>query len=704
MANKKINQLVSKTSILSTDLFGIGDATTGQLFKKTIAELQAAIGGAVISVNGLVGTVVLDTDDIQELATPTNKWFTDARARAAISLTVTGNSGASTYSSGTGVLNVPTYTLAGLGGITASFLSGASGISYNSTTGVISYSGTVYTDSSIRALLSGGTGISYNSTTGAISYSGTVYTDSSVRALISLTTTGTSGASTYNNTTGVINVPEYTLAGLGGISLTSLSGGTGITYNNTTGAISYSGTVYTDASVRALISATGNISYNSTTGVISTSLTQYTDALARASLSLTTTGTSGASTYNSTTGVFNIPQYQAVLTNPVTGTGTTNYHAKFTGSTTIGNSVIQDNGTSVGINGAPSSFSTFVYLDIIGNATTQGGLLQSRNSDNSIIGSFFTNANGLNIRTETSHAILISTSASEKIRVTSAGSVGIGSTSPSEKLEVLDGYISTYHNANANGGGYGLQFYTNGGGSKNSIASILVSQVSTARSGDLLFLTSNAGAPTTRLSITSAGSVGINTTTPSGKLDVRDVAYGTFPSAGQPGTGLNIRRADGILGMAMGYEDNQGNSYIQVQRMDGSTSYQNLTLQYNGGNVLIGTNTNNGEKLYVSGTIRATGTITANSDITLKKNLLRIENALEKVEQINGYTYEFKEDDSKRHAGVIAQEIQTVLPEIVNKGNDGILGVEYGNISALLIEAIKEQQTQINELKALLNK
>ena len=139
MANKKINQLVSKTAILSTDIFGIGDATTGQLFKKTIAELQAAIGGAVISVNGLVGTVVLDTDDIQELATPTNKYFTDARARGAISLTVTGNSGASTYSSGTGVLNVPTYTLAGLGGITASFLSGTSGISYNSTTGVISY-------------------------------------------------------------------------------------------------------------------------------------------------------------------------------------------------------------------------------------------------------------------------------------------------------------------------------------------------------------------------------------------------------------------------------------------------------------------------------------------------------------------------------------------------------------------------------------
>ena len=510
MANKKINQLVSKTSILSTDLFGIGDATTGQLFKKTIAELQAAIGGAVISVNGLVGTVVLNTDNIQELATPTNKYFTDARARAAISLTVTGNSGASTYSSGTGVLNVPTYTLAGLGGISATFLSGTSGISYNSTTGVITYSGTVYTDASIRALLSGGTGISYNSSTGAISYSGTVYTDSSVRALISMTTTGDSGASTYNNTTGVINVPNYTLAGLGGISLTSLSGGTGISYNNTT-------------------------------GVITSTITQYTDALARASVSLTTTGTSGASTYNSTTGVLNIPQYAVALS------GTTNYVSKFTSSTTIGNSIIFDNGTNVGI-----------------GMTTPTGLLH---------------LNGPLSNSADSSVITIKQSGTS---------------------------------------------YNNG----------IYIERSGERTGYFMYISGSADA-------------------------------------------LTFRR-------------NYAGSQSDV-----------LCLTRDG-NALIGTTTDNGERLYVSGAIRATGTITANSDITLKKNLLKIENALEKVEQINGYTYEFKENDSKRHAGVIAQEIQTVLPEIVNKGNDGILGVEYGNISALLIEAIKEQNTKIKNLETLL--
>ena len=99
MANKKVSQLVSKPSVLVTDLFPIADPTTGQLFKTTISALGTAIGSGVSSVNTLVGAVVLDTDDIQELATPTNKWYTDTRSRAAIS----GGTGIS-YNSGTGVI------------------------------------------------------------------------------------------------------------------------------------------------------------------------------------------------------------------------------------------------------------------------------------------------------------------------------------------------------------------------------------------------------------------------------------------------------------------------------------------------------------------------------------------------------------------------------------------------------------------------
>lgn len=73
----------------------------------------------------------------------------------------------------------------------------------------------------------------------------------------------------------------------------------------------------------------------------------YTNTRARAAISLTTTGTSGAATYNSTTGALNIPQYQTVLTNPVTGTGTLGYIPKFSSASTIANSSILDSGTQI---------------------------------------------------------------------------------------------------------------------------------------------------------------------------------------------------------------------------------------------------------------------------------------------------------------------------------------------------------------------
>ena len=102
------------------------------------------------------------------------------------------------------------------------------------------------------------------------------------------------------------------------------------------------------------------------------------------------------------------------------------------------------------------------------------------------------------------------------------------------------------------------------------------------------------------------------------------------------------------------------------------------------------------------------GNVTAYSDIAVKENIKKIDNALEKVCQINGYTYdridikkhneEAEENNPVRQAGVIAQEIEKVLPEVV-QGQEGNKSVAYGNMVGLLIEAIKEQQQQIKELR-----
>lgn len=101
-----------------------------------------------------------------------------------------------------------------------------------------------------------------------------------------------------------------------------------------------------------------------------------------------------------------------------------------------------------------------------------------------------------------------------------------------------------------------------------------------------------------------------------------------------------------------------------------------------------------------NGSFTATGNVTAYSDIRLKENIEVIPNALDKVSQIRGVTYDRNDiENESRQAGVIAQEVEKVLPEVVNTDENGVKSVAYGNMVSLLIEAIKEQQKQIDELK-----
>ena len=99
-----------------------------------------------------------------------------------------------------------------------------------------------------------------------------------------------------------------------------------------------------------------------------------------------------------------------------------------------------------------------------------------------------------------------------------------------------------------------------------------------------------------------------------------------------------------------------------------------------------------------NGNWTAVGNVTAYSDERLKSNIQTIEGAVDTVKALRGVTFE---KDGKASLGVIAQEVQKVLPEVVVEGEE-YLSVAYGNMVGLLIEAIKEQQTQIDELKAKL--
>lgn len=104
------------------------------------------------------------------------------------------------------------------------------------------------------------------------------------------------------------------------------------------------------------------------------------------------------------------------------------------------------------------------------------------------------------------------------------------------------------------------------------------------------------------------------------------------------------------------------------------------------------------DDLDVTGDITATGDVTAFSDESIKENIEVIEDAVDKVQQLNGYTFDRTDVDTSRQTGVIAQEVLKVLPEAVGE-KDGIHTVAYGNMVGLLIEAIKEQQGQIDSLK-----
>ena len=105
------------------------------------------------------------------------------------------------------------------------------------------------------------------------------------------------------------------------------------------------------------------------------------------------------------------------------------------------------------------------------------------------------------------------------------------------------------------------------------------------------------------------------------------------------------------------------------------------------------------------GNITAIYDVTAYSDARVKENVTTIEGALDKVLALRGVRYQrIDMEDRKFHIGVIAQETQPIVPEIVNENDKGHLNVAYGNMGGLFIEAIKELKKENNELRDILKR
>ena len=195
----------------------------------------------------------------------------------------------------------------------------------------------------------------------------------------------------------------------------------------------------------------------------------------------------------------------------------------------------------------------------------------------------------------------------------------------------------------------------------------------------------------------------------SGTLSIGDTDLREYTSADTDVIGLvgganfgTILESDANSHIVMGIRDNDANDSFSIVTGNGGyytgNAYTKLAFQVKGSGA-----TTTGGNLAVSGSITATGDITAyaSSDEQLKDNVELISEPINKIKQIKGVSFDWndKSDFTGRDIGVIAQDIEKVLPELVRENTNGYKAVRYEKIVALLIEAVKEQQSQIDDLK-----
>jgi hypothetical protein len=278
-------------------------------------------------------------------------------------------------------------------------------------------------------------------------------------------------------------------------------------------------------------------------------------------------------------------------------------------------------------------------------------------------------------------------SMAERMRIDSSGNVGIGTSSPSTlaHLKSSGDYAALTIETATTGGAS----YINLGDSND----LDVGQIAYYNSDDSLRIKVNASE---RMRITSTGSVGINTTSPAGSLQV-DGGEVFFKNTGNSKLQINAGNTSSAF-IEFGDPDDGNVGRILY-------SHANDTMQFT---------VNAAERVRIEGDgdLHADGDViaysTTISDPRLKTDIQRIEGALDKICTLSGYTFTYT-PDGKASAGVLSTEVAQVLPSAIKPkklplktGDDETVydTVQYDQLHGLLIEAIKELRREVADLKA----
>jgi len=734
MANKKVSQLVSKPSVLVTDLFPIADPTTGQLYKTTISDLGTAIGSGVSSVNTLVGAVVLDTDDIQELASPTNRWFTDTRARAAVSA-----SSPLAYNSGTGVFSIPAATSSQNGYLTSTdwttfnakqqALSGTGFVKISGTT--ISYDNSTYALDSAVVKLTGNqtiagvktftTGIvadvtgpgdqGFNSTNTSTDAPSIFVQNNSTLAMgiiVNNSTTG-DGILLSNDTSGrALYITNATLSGSGkGISIDNYNSGIGIEVGSDSTADAIKVLHLSGRAFNIQSSGGGyGVIINNTTASTSAPFTIQKQGANRITFT-----DAGAGTFVST-----ISAAGATLTGALSGT-----------SATFSSFV---DGLGLRANGSSGFGSSGVGVEIGWSGTL--GYVQAYNRSTSAYQPIKVDGSTVSLQVSGTERLGIASTGA----ATFSSKIGVGGAVPNYS-------VTAYNSANGTTAAFGGTVYgvriDNGGTFSSGRSTIYGVDSSFYGSYQPLSIEASSLA----LNAVTGGKVGIGTITPD--TNVVATIYdgsgnGDVALFSSNGTKTDIWLKDANTSVGAVRLRSESNAMVMTA---GGSERMRIT---SGGNLLVGTTTDAGYKaqfdggsdytMYINqsggtgtsialnirhnattgsirlvnfvsgstdvGSITTNGTITAynvSSDYRLKEDLKTI-NGLDLVNKIKVYDYKYK-SSGMRMDGVLAHELAEVLPYAVTGVKDGeqMQSVDYSKIVPVMVQAIKELKAELDTLK-----